>query len=423
MKLRLFAALSALCIIFSIITGCASETEAVLSSDESDVSSSAALIEPVEGLADDFIKGMDISSVISQEKSGVVYYDSDGNPQDIFVTLSEAGVNYIRVRVWNDPFDSHGNGYGGGNCDAANAAEIGKRAADCGMKLLVDFHYSDFWADPERQTAPKAWANMSLEQKKTAIYDYTAESLNMILSAGGDVGIVQLGNEINNGMAGESQTENVVEMLKQASRAVRDVSKQSSKDIKTAVHYTDIHKRERIMYHVDTLESAELDYDIFGVSYYPYWHGGMADMKETLRDISQASGKYTMILETSYPYTTEDGDGFANSMSDGEPTQGYPATVHGQAECLRDIIAASSEAGAIGVCWWEGAWIPVGSNVSSNSALWEKYGSGWANSYSAEYDPDNAGKYYGGSSWDNQAMFDFDGHPLDSLNVFNLVGD
>ena len=423
MKFRFFAALSALCVVFSLITGCASEKQLDLSSDaETDSKTSATLVEPVEGLADDFIKGMDISSIISQEKSGVVYYDFDGNPQDIFVTLSEAGVNYIRVRVWNDPFDSEGNGYGGGNCDVANAAEIGRRAAECGMKLLVDFHYSDFWADPDRQTAPKAWAELSFEDKKTAIYDYTVESLNQILSAGADVGIVQTGNEINGGMAGETQSENVIELLEQASRAVRDVSQQSGKDIKIAVHYTDIHKREQIMYHVDTLKSAELDYDIFGVSYYPYWHGSIEDMQETLRDISQARGKSVMILETSYPYTTEDGDGFKNSMSDAEPMNGYPATVQGQAECLRDVIAASSEAGAIGVCWWEGGWIPVGSDAAFNSSVWEKYGSGWASSYSAEYDPDNAGKYYGGSSWDNQAMFDFDGHPLDSLNVFNLVG-
>ncbi|MGN0474780.1 MAG: arabinogalactan endo-beta-1,4-galactanase [Acutalibacteraceae bacterium] len=423
MKLRLIAAFTTICIALIMTTGCISDKPINSSSaDESDNKTAAALVEPVDGLSSDFIKGMDISSIISLEKSGVVYYDYDGKPQDIFLTLSESGVNYIRVRVWNDPFDSNGYGYGGGNCDAANAAEIGKRAAACGMKLLVDFHYSDFWADPDRQNAPKAWADMSFEDKKNAIYDYTAESLKFISESGADIGMVQIGNEINGGMAGEYQSEQIIELLKQASRAVRDVSKQSGKDIKTAVHYTDIENYDAIMYHVDMLKSVGLDYDIFGVSYYPYWHGSMENMKKTLRDISQASGKSTMILETSYPYTTEDGDGFKNVIGDAEPVQGYKASVQGQSECLRDIIAAASEAGAIGVCWWEGAWIPVNRDNASNSTLWEKYGSGWASSYSAEYDPDNAGKYYGGSSWDNQAMFDFDGHPLDSLNVFNLVG-
>lgn len=263
---------------------------------------------------------------------------------------------------------------------------------------------------------------MSFDDKKNAIYDYTAESLKFILESGADIGIVQIGNEINNGIAGEHQSAQIIELLKQASRAVRDVSRQSGNDIKTAVHYTDIQNYDGVMYHAATLKASGLDYDIFGVSYYPYWHGSMDDMKKTLHDISQTSGKDVMILETSYPYTAEDGDGFQNVISNAEPAQGYKASVQGQAKCLRDIIAASSEAGAIGVCWWEGAWIPVGRDKSSNSSLWEKYGSGWASSYSAEYDPENAGKYYGGCSWDNQAMFDFDGHPLDSLNVFNLVG-
>lgn len=423
MKLRLIAAFSAICIALSFATGCISNEPIIsLSADEAGDKTAAALVDPVGGLPSDFIKGMDISSIISQEKSGVVYYNYDGKPQDIFVTLSEVGVNYIRVRVWNDPFDSDGNGYGGGNCDVANASEIGKRAAACGMKLLVDFHYSDFWADPDRQNAPKAWADMSFDNKKNAIYDYTAESLKFILESGADIGIVQIGNEINNGIAGEHQSAQIIELLKQASRAVRDVSRQSGNDIKTAVHYTDIQNYDGVMYHAATLKASGLDYDIFGVSYYPYWHGSMDDMKKTLHDISQTSGKDVMILETSYPYTAEDGDGFQNVISNAEPAQGYKASVQGQAKCLRDIIAASSEAGAIGVCWWEGAWIPVGRDKSSNSSLWEKYGSGWASSYSAEYDPENAGKYYGGCSWDNQAMFDFDGHPLDSLNVFNLVG-
>ena len=117
-------------------------------------------VTPVEGITDDFIKGMDISSVLVQEASGVKYYDEAGKETDLFKVLADAGINYIRVRVWNDPYDADGNGYGGGNCDVNTAAEIGKRAAKYGMKLLVDFHYSDFWADPNKQMSPKAWEAM-----------------------------------------------------------------------------------------------------------------------------------------------------------------------------------------------------------------------------------------------------------------------
>ncbi len=140
-------------------------------------------IEPVEGISDDFIRGMDASSVLVEENSGVKYYNFDGEEQDVFQTLAEGGINYIRLRVWNDPFDENGNGYGGGNNDVATAVALGKRATAYGMKVCIDFHYSDFWADPKRQHAPKAWEGMDVTQKCDALYDFTKESLTEILDA------------------------------------------------------------------------------------------------------------------------------------------------------------------------------------------------------------------------------------------------
>jgi hypothetical protein len=140
----------------------------------------------VENLPEDFIFGMDASCVPSLEAGGVKYYDHEGNEKDVYEILSENGVNYIRVRVWNNPFDKNGNGYGGGNCDIENAIEIGKRATAQGMKLLVDFHYSDFWADPAKQMTPKAWVGMSIEEKSEALYQYTKECLEMLVAAGVD---------------------------------------------------------------------------------------------------------------------------------------------------------------------------------------------------------------------------------------------
>ena len=135
------------------------------------VSSESLYVKKVDNLPNDFIFGMDASSVPSLEKSGVKFYDFDGSEKDVFEILSHNGVNYIRVRVWNDPFDAEGHGYGGGNCDINVAKEIGLRATKAGMKLLVDFHYSDFWADPAKYQAPKAWANMSAEEKGEACYE------------------------------------------------------------------------------------------------------------------------------------------------------------------------------------------------------------------------------------------------------------
>ena len=124
--------------------------------------SNTLYVEKIENLSEDFIMGCDVSTVKSLEASGVKFYDYDGSEKDLFKILRNSGVNYIRVRVWNDPKDADGNGYGGGNCDIETACEIGKRAADAGMKLLVDFHYSDFWADPSKQDAPKAWEGIDI---------------------------------------------------------------------------------------------------------------------------------------------------------------------------------------------------------------------------------------------------------------------
>ena len=151
-------------------------------------------VDRAENLSEGFLLGADVSSLLAQEASGVVYRGFDGAPQDMLETLSQAGVNYVRVRVSNDPFDSQGQGYGGGNCTVDTAIEIGRRAARYGMGLLVDFHYSDFWADPSKQQAPKAWQGMSLAEKEAAIYDHTAESLRQLRDAGITVGMVQIGN-------------------------------------------------------------------------------------------------------------------------------------------------------------------------------------------------------------------------------------
>ncbi|MBR0088940.1 MAG: glycosyl hydrolase 53 family protein, partial [Clostridia bacterium] len=382
----------------------------------------------------DFIKGMDVSSVIALENSGVQYYDENGT-KDLFEILSDNEVNYIRVRVWNNPYNEEGKGYGGGNCDVETAAKIGARAAKYGMKLLVDFHYSDFWADPSKQLAPKAWANMDVEQKVTALSRFTASSLDAIQNAGADIGMVQIGNEINNGMAGETEFMKMAQLLNAGAKAVRDFDE----NIRVAVHFTDIQDVNAFEWNASALDVNEVDYDVFAVSYYPYWHGSLSNLTNELDKIAKTYGKEVMVAETSYPYTLSDSDGYANTVSKGYNDTGdnmnWEISAQGQASEVRDVMAAVNDVDdgkGIGVFYWEGAWITVGDTtglsdndygirVGENQELWERYGSGWATSYSAEYASTTTMAQFGGCAVDNQAFFDSKGKALPSLKVFKLV--
>ena len=184
---------------------------------------STLYIKAVPDLPEDFALGMDVSSVLALEAAGVKYYDHDGNERDLFAILAENGVNYIRVRVWNDPFDAEGHGYGGGNNDIRAAVEIGKRATANGMRLLVDFHYSDFWADPAKQMVPKAWQGKRTTAKVKLLREYTFDCLTLLKDAGVDVGMVQLGNESNNGLAGEKAWTNIAKLMAVGAEAVRGI--------------------------------------------------------------------------------------------------------------------------------------------------------------------------------------------------------
>lgn len=381
--------------------------------------SSSVHVDKIDGLSPEFIRGVDISTVIAEEKSGVVYRDFDGNEQDIFKTLKESGINYVRVRVWNDPFDAEGNSYGGGGNDAATAAEIGKRAAEYGIKTMVDFHYSDFWADPSKQMVPKAWAGMDIDTKSEALYSFTKECLEMMINSGADIGMVQIGNETTGSMCGEYSWDNITKLMSAGSKAVREVDS----EILVAVHFTNPEQSGKYEKYAKTLAENNVDYDVFASSYYSYWHGTLDNLTALLKKISEEYGKDVMVAEMSFAYTDEDGDNFTNTIGS-TSNYNYPFSVQGQADGISDIIKAVHSIGekGIGVCYWEPAWIPVpGNNYDDRFKLWEEFGSGWASSYAAGYDPKDAGAYYGGSSWDNQALFAHDGTALESLKTFGYV--
>ena len=403
-----------------LFAGCAQTIEVTDVSPKEKIEGSTVFVEKVEGLEEDFILGMDASCVPALEASGVKYYNFDGWEQDVFRTLAENGINYIRVRVWNDPFDSSGRGYGGGNCTIDTALEIGKRATAYGMKLLVNFHYSDFWADPGKQMAPKAWKGMEIEEKAQALYAYTRDSLKKLKQAGVAVGMVQIGNETNGHFCGEKTWFNMQQLFSAGSRAVREVFP----DALVAVHFANPEKAGSYDTYAAKLDYYKVDYDVFASSYYPFWHGSLENLSQVLTGIHNTYGKKVMVMETSYAYTPEDTDFNGNTISDGSAVaKDYPYTVQGQTRSVQNVIkTVASIPGGIGVVYWEGTWITVGQNSwEDNHEKWEQFGSGWASSYAAGYDPEDAGKYYGGCAVDNQALFGPDGKPLESLRVFHLV--
>ena len=385
-------------------------------------------IQKIDGLSKDFIRGVDVSSIISLEQSGVKFYDVWGARADVFKVLAQAGVSHVRIRVWNDPYDADGNGYGGGNNDLDKAIELGKRATKNGLKVLIDFHYSDFWADPAKQKAPKAWQSYSVSRKVDAIYNFTKESLTRIINSGVDVDMVQVGNETGYAFCGCATWDmgrdytvvpfsTIAELMNAGSRAIREINPK----ILIVVHNTEPNRGYEWIskdYH-----DNNVDYDVFASSYYPNIHGSMENLTAQLKHVADTYGKKVMVAETQYAFTSDNGDDYANAVSEKIGDMKYPLTVQGQARHVRDMCQAVKNVGdkGIGLFYWECAWIPVGKTWAENEPIWSKYGSGWASKYAAGYDHEIVGDYSYGSAVDNQAFFDFNGHPMDSINIFKYI--
>lgn len=412
--------ISAVCFVGCDNVDKASLTDPFKITQKEGVTSNSLYVKKVENLPDDFIMGMDASSVLSLEAGGTKYYDYDGQEKDVFKILSDNGINTIRVRVWNNPFDADGNGYGGGNCDIETAVKIGKRANEYGMNLMVDFHYSDFWADPSKQMVPLAWKGMTADEKGVALYQYTVESLNRLKEENIRVSMVQIGNETNGSFCGEKKWFDISTLMENGCKAVREIYPNAL----IVLHFANPEKVTNYKDYASKLAYYNIDYDVFASSYYPYWHGTLENLSSLLGELATTYNKKVMVAETSYAFTNDDTDFYGNTIGAGAGvTKNYPFTIQGQANSVRDIIeTVANTTNGIGVCYWEGTWITAGGeSFEENQAKWEKYGSGWASSYSAAYDPNDAGRYYGGCAVDNQAFFDANGNVLESLKVFALA--
>lgn len=359
----------------------------------------------------DFIKGMDISTLIEEEACGARYYDH-GEEGELLDILKRYGCNSVRLRLWNDPYSEDGVPYGAGTNDLEKLVLLAKRAKEHEMSILLDFHYSDFWADPGKQTVPKAWRGYSVSELEKAVYEYTLEVMKRLKAEGIVPELVQVGNEVTNGLlwptGKKPEFENIAKYISAGIRAVRE----EGPDTQVMIHLDNggFHSMYREWF--DEYTKRGEDFDIIGMSYYPFWHGTMEELAFNMKDMAERYGKKIAIAEVSMGFTMEDYKEYEN-LQDSE-RKGYatkPDLVEsipwkmskkGQSDFMQELMERVKEIpGGMGFYYWEPAWIPVP-------------GCGWATEAALAYTGE-AGP--GGNEWANQALFDYDGNVLPALET------
>jgi arabinogalactan endo-1,4-beta-galactosidase len=336
------------------------------------------------------ILGADISSLKKSEDKGGVYLDENGVSGDALQILKQHGVNYIRLRVWVNPADGYHN--------KARVLHKARRIKDHGLKLLVDFHYSDTWADPGKQFKPAAWKDYSFVQLVQAVYDHTYEVCHELQAQSTPADMVQVGNEINNGLLwpdGKTpQWDNLAALLKSGYAAVKACHRPTA----VMLHLAEGGDNPGARHWFDHMMARDVQFDLIGLSHYTYWHGSLADLQYNLTDLTARYQKNVVIAETAYPFTLAEADTQKNVVhSASQLTYGYTATEAGQAALLRDvmtIVRAVPAGRGLGIFYWEPTWTAVPGN-------------GW--------DPADPAS---GNEWENQALFNFDHRPTMALNEF-----
>lgn len=360
-----------------------------------------------------YIKGMDISSLREVESLGGRFYDH-GEERDALDILKAYGVNYVRLRLWNDPYSEDKEPYGAGTNDLDCTIELARRALDKGMGFLLDLHYSDFWADPGKQRLPRAWRGMNEVQLERAVYDFTSATLEALQEADAYPTMIQIGNEVTNGLLwpyGKAPNyDNIVRFINAGIRAVRSLDA----NLPIMIHLDNGGNNALYREWFDIFMEKGEDFQIIGLSYYPFWHGSLDDLSNNMHDIALRYGKELVIAEVSMGYTMEDyasyeklspaeRKGMASKPELVEKIE-YPMTKEGQKAFLEELfkrMEAVPENKCRGYFYWEAAWIPVP-------------GSGWANAAALAYIEEEGP---GGNEWANQALFDYDGNALPALEA------
>ncbi|PDP90755.1 glycoside hydrolase family 53 protein [Enterobacter cloacae] len=369
---------------------------------------------PFNAMPADFIKGADISTLLEAEQHGAKFYNQNGQQQDAIAILKANGVNYVRLRLWVDPQDASGKTYGGGSNNLENTIALAKRVKAQGLKLLLDFHYSDFWTDPGKQFKPKAWEKMDYPQLKTAIHDYTRDTIARFKKEGVLPDMVQIGNEINGGMLwpegkswgqGGGEFDRLAGLLNAAIGGLKE-NLTGGEQVKIMLHLAEGTKNDTFRWWFDEIAKRDVPFDIIGLSMYTYWNGPISALKANMDDISKRYNKDVIVVEAAYGYTLDNCDNAENSFQAKEEKDGgYPGTVQGQYDYIHDLMQSVIDVPdhrGKGIFYWEPTWIAVP-------------GTTWATKAGMKYIHD---EWKEGNARENQALFDCQGKVLPSITVF-----
>lgn len=344
-------------------------------------SASAVLASPPET-----IRAVDCSFIPQIESLGGVFRDQ-GQPVDPITFFAAHGVNTVRLRAWHSPAD--------GFCGTAQTLALAQRIHASGMRILLDFHYSDSWADPGKQFKPAAWSSLTMPQLVDAVESYSAQVVGALVAQGTPPDIVQIGNEITAGMLwnegkisfwGDPNWQSLAELLKAGERGVHAAA--PSTLIMLHIDRGGDNAGTRAFF--DRADQYGVPYDMIGLSYYPWWHGTLDDLRVNLEETASRYGKPVLIAETAYPWSLGWADGQNNFVwQSSQLLPGFDATVQGQRDfilTLFDLQRRVSGGRGAGVCYW-----------------------------APEF-----GAFAGlPSPWENLAVFDFGGNALDSWSAFS----
>jgi arabinogalactan endo-1,4-beta-galactosidase len=338
-----------------------------------------------------FYFGADLSYVNEMEDCGAIYKNTMGNVEDVYKLFKDEGANLVRVRLWHNPTWTNYSNYD-------DVARTISRAKAQGMNVLLDFHYSDTWADPDKQEIPSAWVNEinNTEALGNLLYNYTYETLNNLSNANLLPEIVQVGNEINGMILQQGELTWPIDwdrnsaLLNKGIKAVRDIAEAKHKTIEVMLHIAQ--PENGLWWFEQATANGVTDFDWIGLSYYPTWSDyDLSEVQTPLATLINTYNKRLMIVETAYPFTFANADTANNIMGPDALTNNIPATQQGQLDYLNQLHNIIKNAGGEGLIYWEPAWVST-----SCSTLWAQ-----------------------GSHWDNATLFDNDGKATLGITYYN----